>query len=223
MFDLALADAARPAKARILGLGLLPYSIGHEITLLSERNPLLFKSPSFEDLEPPAKAVAVTRAVYVCCSTWAELNFSPENWLRAKVFLWNDRRFVKAWKRRNRNPDYALAGQQWKEYRDEAFKFPAGPDKEAAEIHDDSIGAGGQGRGRMLGGSWLARLIAFLVQGRFYEALGYSTPFDVPICLGEHLHLSWLEDAGRARIENEDEREIKEKMNTIRESVRAES
>ena len=70
MHDLALADAARQASVRILRLPMLEYSIGHELTLLSQRNPLLFDL--FPGLPEEARRAALIRAALVCHRTWSQ-------------------------------------------------------------------------------------------------------------------------------------------------------
>jgi hypothetical protein len=222
MHDLAFADAARPAGVQILGLRVKPYAVGHELTLLNERNPLVLVNPGFDDLPLPQKAVCVTRAVYVCCSMWNELTFVPSSWWQSMRFKVNDWRFYRAWRKLILNPNYQEAGLQWQAYRAAGFDFPPGPDPEAASVVDDRLGHANEPKGRMLGGPWMARLVAYLAAGRIYEALGYPTPFDVPLRLAEHLHLSQLEDLGRGRIENTDEADIKAKLDKLRREAAAE-
>ena len=45
MSSIVFADALRPSPVRILRLPMRPYSLGHELILLQQRNPLLFLTP----------------------------------------------------------------------------------------------------------------------------------------------------------------------------------
>lgn len=75
MHEAALARAAQPATAVVLGTRLRVYSLGHEL-LLSSRPDLDLSR--YEDLE---------HIVLICCQTWAEYS-SPEFWAGLKARLW---------------------------------------------------------------------------------------------------------------------------------------
>lgn len=146
MQDLAFAAAVRQAPRKVLRCWLRPYSIGHELLLLAEANPLLGDLAFFQQTPIEQRCHAVVRAVQICCRTWAE-NQKPDRWLR----LWQ-------WLIRNDDPD--MAALEWRAYRDEGSTMPAiKPEKND---------------GRELGSPFLARLIAFA--GPIYGAAVYDAP-----------------------------------------------
>ena len=71
MHDLAFADAARPRKAVVLGVPLLPYSLGHDLLLTQRENPFLLLEREAFDLLPAAQQIsALAQAVLVCSRDW---------------------------------------------------------------------------------------------------------------------------------------------------------
>lgn len=104
MNDIAFADAARPARRVILNLLMADYSIGHELLLLQQRNPLVIMSEQeFNGLATSDKVSAISRAALACCQTWGKRN-NPHRWLTY-------------WRWKNRNTDYALAIADFQNYR----------------------------------------------------------------------------------------------------------
>lgn len=211
MHDQAFADAIRPAPVTILGLRLRPYSLGHELTLQARRNPLLCNTA----LALPQQAAAVSSAVYVCACDWAEINahLPASRWA-----LWlgahQRRRFERAWRRRQfgwahqRCPDWVAAGAEFAAYRANGSSFPPPPNERAARIVDTQLGLPTDDAGRSLGAPYYSRLLAWLVRTRAAEALGYGTPWDMPLGLAHYLYHADREDEGRTRIENHDEARI---------------
>jgi hypothetical protein len=187
MHDLALADAARPAPVRILRLPMFPYSIGHEITLLSQRNPLLFDAP----LKQPM--TAIIQAALICSRTWRQQGRRERN-----MRLWG-------WLIRKSDPNAEIAA--FHAYRAAGSSCPPSPTQENYEIAN---GLEHEEQGRAFGGSHLARLLAYAAT--VHRALGHETPYDVPMGLANHLYLSELELAGNVRIENEREAQVRIEM-----------
>ncbi len=70
MNRLAFAEATRPTPRIIFRLPLRRYSIGHELILASEENPLLAAAEDFDRLPEPIQRQAIIRAVLVCHRTW---------------------------------------------------------------------------------------------------------------------------------------------------------
>ena len=123
-----------------------PYSIGHELILLQECNPLLGDLSFFNELPLDQRCHAVVRAVQVCARTWEE-NKHPDRWLR----LW-------CWLIRREDP--AFAALEFRSYREEGSSMPGiKPEKND---------------GRELGSPFLARLIAFA--GPIFGAAVYDVP-----------------------------------------------
>jgi hypothetical protein len=142
----AFADAARPARAVVLRLPMLPYSIGHELLLTQEANPLVGSWVDFLKLPMDRQIYSVIRAATICSKTWEE-NKKPDRWTR--LWLWL-----------NRNSDYPFEIANFRNYREAGSTFPA-------------IGAP-TSDGRFLGSPFLARLLAFHGVDSFDVPLGYA-------------------------------------------------
>ena len=220
--DLAFAGAARPTPVVILGLPMLPYSLGHELTLAAQMNPVLADPASFASLDPLDQAVALTRAACVCACTWQELNPGPftfRGWFRNWLFLraWRWKQFGLF---RRKRPSYEVAAVQMAVYRRDGSTFPAAADPSIVKIARHLAGAAKEDDtpGRKLGGPHNARVLMFLLEGRRYAELSYPTPYDVPYGFANWLYSVHLEEAGRANIENSDERELAEKLTALKDA-----
>lgn len=110
MNDEAFADAARPTPRAILRLPMLPYSIGHELILQAERNPLLAVPSDFNSIPDVLQRAAIFRAVLVCSRTWEE-NERCARW----PFLW-------AWFAKRSNIPLAVA--EFRTYRNDGSTCP---------------------------------------------------------------------------------------------------
>lgn len=188
MNELAFADCARPAPVSILRLELLPYSIGHEVLLLHERNSLLLKSEeSFAQLPLANQIFAVKRAALICSQTWKE-NGSRQQWLR----LWG-------WM--TRNADYSLAAVDLRNYLTAGRALPRPPSKHACHVlygKDDE-------KGRALGSPLMARIYNYVCANLGKFNLTPATAWDAPLSLAGMLYFAELESAGNMRIENDAE------------------
>jgi hypothetical protein len=79
MHESVLARAALPAPTTCLGRRLLPYSIGHELWLAREGNPVLRGMVS-----------GLPAAVLICSRTWDQLRaMDSERWLSLDLALWH--------------------------------------------------------------------------------------------------------------------------------------
>ena len=201
MTSIAFADALRPARVRILRCPLLTYTLGHELILLRERNPLvILDGDDFDKLPDWERRRAVMLAVLVC-ERPAKFHGTPSGNVRLWTWL-------------NRNSDYDAAVNSFRRYRYDGSTFPMPPDAEADGI------ANGKDSGRALGGELLTRLVNFLAP--IYLAFGHETLFDFPMGVALHLYFTQLEIEGRMRIENEKERQIKEEMQQHLREIEAE-
>src|ERR1700739_3495079 len=73
MHELPFADAVRPAAVSVLKLLMLNYSVGHEIILLSRRNPLVcLSAEEFIKLPGEDQRTAIIFAADCCCQNWSE-------------------------------------------------------------------------------------------------------------------------------------------------------
>lgn len=206
MHDAQFAAAARPARYSILRLPMRPYSIGHEILLLAQGNPILYSG--FDSLPANEQRAAVIRAALICSQDWLD-NQKPHRWLG----LWS-------WL--NRNTDYALAIADFKNYRDAGSTFPNVPDKEAGRIASNMLGEEPR-KGRELGSPYLARVYNFICEKPETEIRAHGkTTFDFPLGLANFLYLTRLECDGDFKIENAKEMEIKNEMAGHREKIASE-
>lgn len=84
MHEAVLARAALPAPTVVYGLLMRPFSLGHELFLLREGNPLL-------DAQTPkgVTAVHLAQAALICCQSWDENRGAALDWFRRpKMALW---------------------------------------------------------------------------------------------------------------------------------------
>lgn len=201
MTSIAFADALRPARVRILRCPLLSYTLGHELILLRERNPLvILDGEDFDKLPEWERSRAVMLAVLVC-ERPAKFHGTPSGNIRLWTWL-------------NRNADYDAAINSFRRYRYDGSTFPMPPEKEADEM------ANGKDSGRALGGELMPRLVNFLIPLTPY--FGLETVFDFPMGVALHLYFTQLEIEGRMRIENDRERQIKEEMQQHYRDIEAE-
>jgi hypothetical protein len=201
MHDLAFADAARPTRVACLRLQLLDYSIGHEILLLQQRNPLLcLARDDFDTLPLAEQILAVKSAALICCQTWRQ-NQTRHRWLR----LWG-------WLTRKSN--YALAIAEFRNYLDEAHRLLPIPGREEDEIANGER----DDHGRESGAPFLAQLLNYISAFQHFSI----SAFDFPYPLASALYLAHLESEGRIRIANRKETEIAMEMNEHRAAVAAE-
>jgi len=137
MHAAAFARAAVPTPSIILKLPLRPYSVGHALWLEEENNPLAGDTEGRK-----VQARHIIEAVWICSSTWRELQAMHAERL-ALVKHW-------IWRRRARREDLAVAVVDFQNYRRNGSTFPPAESLE--------------GGGRVAGSPVLARVIQFLIQ-----------------------------------------------------------
>lgn len=179
MHEPLLAEAALPAPTVVLGLLMRPYSLGHELFLLREENPLVTE---------PTKANAghLLQAVWVCASTWDEAKRTPYDWLaglKLKLLAW-----------RNRGANIETQTLLWLAYRYKGTaEFPlseiASPDKQS---------------GRLPGAPFLLRLHMFAME---HLRLSESAAWDYPYGLAKMRWACYWEQQGGLDIYNDNEAE----------------
>lgn len=176
MHDAALARAALPAPAtRILGLVMRPYSLGHELHLVRESNPLL-----------SGDSANVTRfdlaeAVLICSQTFEECRRMSFDWF-LPLKLW-------VWKRRTRKYSTGPHIQSFLEYRSDGIRQLSAsgfsrPDKPA---------------GREAGAPFLLRLYQFLV---IELRVSYLEAWDYPLGLAQMQFATYWEEKGSFDVYN---------------------
>lgn len=216
----------------MLYLPLRPYALGHELTLLAERNPLLGDTHSFNQLASELQRQAILRAVLVCARPWAEQNQTPRNirtWQRllghphltvfGKTLIPN----------RREKPNYPLAIAEFRNYLAQAHDLLPSPAADADEIVAEANGyePANKLRGRTYGGPFLARLLIFAADHPelFPESVdkaGNFCVYDVPYARAAAFYLVAAEVEGGVRIENHDEAEEKLNLEKIRAETLAE-
>ncbi len=183
MHDEAFADAARPAPCVILSLLMRPYAIGHEITLLQQRNPLVLV-PIHEFIQLPIenRRAAIMKAALVCSRQWAAVPADDKE--------------LKKWDRATRRIDADSSVNVFRAYRHRGLYMPPAP---APEV--DSLKSG-----RTPGAPILSTLYLFICTLPESEIRVHgATAWDFPISLGYFLYKAEMESQGRMHIENQDD------------------
>ena len=193
MHALAFADSTRPARTVILRLPLRDYSIGHELILAAERNPLVILSgKDFTALQVMEQRQAVIRAVLTCSRGWIDRN-KPHRWMR----LWS-------WL--NRKANYPLAIVDFMNYRAAGSTYPnlTKPSKI------------GQESGRIPGSPHLAGVLNF-----GFERYG-ERAFDEPLGMLQWLYFAKSEAEGCCYVENDLERDTFKEVDRLEAEILAE-
>ena len=206
MNDLAFADCARPTPVAILRLSLMPYSIGHEVLLLKERNPFVMcDAGQFAELPLEQQIYAAKRAVLICSQGWRE-NHGRQKWLR----LWG-------WL--TRRSDYALAIAEFRNYMIMGRALPATPSKHAIEV----LYGKDEEKGRAMGSPLMAQLYNYVCANLGKFNLTTATAWDAPYSLAGMLCFAELENEGRMRIENAAEAAEQAELEKLEREVEDES
>lgn len=208
MHELAFADAARPTPVVVLTLPLRDYSLGHELLLQSQRNPLLLLGEEqFNALPWPEQVAALRRAVWLCANTAAQNRREP--WLRVKLHFW-------LW--RTRRANYPLALAEFRNYLAACRQLLPMPDR-GSYLAANGLDPNDEPPGRLLGSPWLARLYNFVSQ---HCAIPESDRWDFPYALAAMLYQTQMETTGGYHIENSAEAEERIQMEKITSEVAAE-
>jgi len=180
MHEAALAQAALPAPTVCFGLELRPYSIGHELFLIREHNPILLVGPADAD-RSIVKTRDLAEAVLICCQSFEECKRMHSDWLIGlKLGLWR-RRAEKM------NPELQL--QAFLDYRASgSLEFPI----------TERVTCGAN-PGRPPGAPFLLRLHQFLVT-RLNKS--ESAAWDYPLGLAKMQWLTYWELEGSVNIYN---------------------
>lgn len=199
MHEVSFASANTPDRVFILGLRMRRFSIGHEIALWAQKNPLVTYTPEgFDELPVAEKNLAILRAVLICYRNWTGC-FLPEKWLA--LFSWRLRgRPVGIWKFKIRLTgavDFSKAIAEFREYRlagSNDFPTVKIPRESRSQFH-------------YFGAPEVARLLLFLGKDEFHYALGFESPYDVPLNLARMLYLADAEAEGNVWVENFQDRQ----------------
>jgi hypothetical protein len=197
MHEQILARAALPQRAVVAGLLLRPYSLGNELWLIRDRNPLIELSDMLRYRPEQKDAIADLRklitepdlvaAALICCQTWSESRGMATDWLlglklailRHRLHGWVFRRPFKLQNEIDR----------FLEYRGEGV----------AEFRLSGVETPGEKKSRCPGAPWLLRVQQWLVQ---HYGLTESEAWDYPIGLAVLRWQTYWEEQGGIEIYN---------------------
>lgn len=175
MHEALLAQGALPAPTYVFGMLMRPYSLGHELQLLRESNPLVSGGGA------NAKREDLAQAVLICCQSFEECRRMHLDWfLPLKVWLW--RRRVK------RFPTEPHI-RAFVEYRETgSLEFPLSEGLKP-----------GRSTPRYPGAPFLLRLYQFVA---INLGVGHATAWDYPYGLAKMQWAAYWEQEGGLEIYN---------------------
>lgn len=227
MHEQLFSQAAKPSASVALFLPLKPYSIGHEIELWRQNNPILTRTlAEFRELPLEEQLNWLIKAVDYCSqdhSEWIEneaiLRSKPSFWARKerkkKAKLEKTWRIWDAIIRRCNISDEVI---KFREYLISQRIFPPTPED---RIYNLAQGREDEPSGRGMGSPLTARLINFLSNKPSLLA-GYKSIYDFPFSYAVWLYFTDAEIAGMSAIENEAERAIVDKEKQLLAEIEAE-
>lgn len=193
MHEDSFADAARPLQVVCLRLPLLAYTIGHELLLVQQKNPLVcYADTQFNALPADQQQTALRRAVLICTRTWNKQNRAHWN---LRLWQWWCKKFC----------CYPMEIANFRNYLAAAHVDYLPPDPRADDVCASANGYEPMRsvRGRTYGSPHLARLLNFV---RLSPIASGLSPFDFPYALANQLYITHLESEGSCRVENSEER-----------------
>jgi hypothetical protein len=177
MHDALFADAVRPEGAVVLNLLMLEYSIGHELLLWRQRNPMVTHSrEGFEVLPATDRREALMLAALACHRTWEGNKDQAEN--------------LKQWGKSTKKLNLETEVAKFRAYRiDGSHTLPtrAMPKTSGVPFH-------------YFGSPETAMLLLFVQP--LYLDFGCATPFDFPLGLARTLYLADAEAKGNVWVKN---------------------
>jgi hypothetical protein len=177
MHDALFADAARPEGAVVLNLLMLEYSIGHELLLWRQYNPLVtMPKAGFDALPAAERREAVMNAALICHRTWYG---AP--WGKWKL---------RSWGRQTRKLETGHEVSKFIAYRTNgSHSLPTSNIPKASGVPYHYFG------------SPETAMLLLLVHP-FYGDFGFGTPFDFPLGLARVLYLADAETKGNVWVKN---------------------
>jgi hypothetical protein len=166
------SQAVLPSPARVLGLNLRPYSLGHELWLIREQNPLAVSI----EAGAAAMAASLPAAALICSQTFREIvGMNRDRLIAFKLRLWHIRL-----KRANFGRELSA----FLDYRNKGtLAFP-----------DESPDGNG---GRSFGAPLLLSMHQFL-----RRQMSDADAWDYPYGRAQMEYAAWLESEGRLKIKN---------------------
>ena len=229
MHETEFAAAASPPKAVVLCLPLKPYSIGHEIELWRQSNPLLVSTwVEFNAISATKQREWLIRAVDLCSQDhdeWLEseriLQFRPR-WWRLDAWL-RKSRLEATWSRwravlcKMTEVEWQMAVADFRNYLIAGRSCPPSPSESGYKYAN---GDPDSKPGRQLGSPVLARAMNFLSDKP--SLLDGCSVYDFSFGLALWLCFTDAEMEGTVVIENEAEREVDEKEKKLLAEIEAE-
>jgi hypothetical protein len=175
MHEAALSFAALPAPVRIFGLPMRPYSLGHEMFLIREQNPILSGDSATVSREKLAQAVLI------CSSSFQECRRFHSDYLASLKLA--------IFRRKTRKIDHGPEIEAFFEYRKDGTKsLPGG--RQTVKDAD----------GRIAGAPFLLRLYQFLVVDLNTDP---DAAWDYPLGLAMFQFATYWEERGTYSVFSE--------------------
>lgn len=239
MHETLFATAFRPRPVVCLHLPLRPFTLGHEILLAAEENPLpVLSADEFAALDPTAQRAALVAAVDICSQTWDEYHASADllsaapRWHQVRL-RHRQRRLQGVWARWRRSlrrltqADWTLALCDFRQYLAESrclLPVLSPDDPRDREVYETANAGQPFTAGRSLGSPFLAQLLDFANRrGLVASLVPGGTLHDLPLAATAHLFLTWLETENRLSIENHRESQIRAELSAHRAAIAAET
>lgn len=187
MYEKLLAQAVLPAPVQVLGLAMRPYSVGHELWLIRQDNPLA----TFSAGRGTVTAAHLFEAALICEHTQEQnLRLNSSLYELYKIKRWSKRAAVKF------NAFTEL--KKFQAYRDAgSLELPCQLPAQSSD----------SGPSRFLGAPFLLRLHLFLTtQCRMNDSEAWDSPFG----FAKIRHAAWLEENRRLEIKNEQDVKVDE-------------
>ncbi len=183
MHDQEFCSSFQPPSAKVFGVTLETFAIGHELALIRQGNPLAtYGEISFAELSPDAKRLALAMAVEIC----GKLGYFSKWIFGLKTFRINA-------------DGLAVEIQTFREYR-------------AAGNHDLPLAKMPKQHGipfRYFGSPGLASLLNYIVEKHSLLIKSHfkGSPLNFPLGLAQILYTTHLEATGAVWVKNKDEME----------------
>jgi hypothetical protein len=182
LHEVIFATAARPEKVVVLNLLMQDYSIGHELLLWHQSNPLVtYTDKGFQELAPEIQRAKLFSAALTCERTWTG-NQKRLRWLRTTEIF---RRHLQTGDEIKKFREYRNSG---------SLDLPTVPQPRPAGIPSAPF--------HYFGAPDTARLLLFINRESLHRSFGYKTPYDFPLGLAQMLYATQAETEGGLWIEN---------------------
>jgi hypothetical protein len=207
MHEPLLSQAALPAPVSVCGIPLRPYSLGHELFLIRERNGFMFdfdEQGRRKKTLPEVFHADIFEAVWICSSTFEECRSAYSSWLY----------LPKLWllKRKVQKCDVAAEAQAFRDYRDSGnLEFPMSDIREPSK---------GKDAARTPGAPFILRLNQFLIT---HCRKTEEQAWDYPVGLAKMRWAALWEQEGGLRLYNEENAKIDAMLSAATEEAKCQA